>query len=225
MKKAPHYYDIFLSHNNADEQWTGKLAARLEEEKWRRRKLRVFFSPWDIQPGQYFPEKIEQAIQKSRKVAVVMSPPGVKSTWVKLERLVATHISIEERDDRLIPLYRRKCKIPGFLAPVVYIDFRDDSKFEVSCQRLVAAIRGEPLPRVPSEAPTTSVSHSTTPRNTNIDDRGNNKRPKDEDSVRDKLRILRQLKKEELISEGITQEYQIKILDVFFGVGKRSHKS
>jgi hypothetical protein len=224
MKKAPQNYDIFLSHNHADEEWTGKLAARLEKEKWRRRKLRVFFSPWDIKPGQYFPEKIEQAIQKSRKVAVVMSPPGVKSTWVQLERLVATYISIEERDDRLIPLYRRKCKVPGFLGPVVYIDFRDDSKFEDNYQRLVAVIRDEPLPRVPGEVPTTDISGSTTPT-TKMGDGGNNKRPKDEDRVRDKLRILRQLEKEELISEGITQEYQIKILDVFFGVGKRPHKS
>ena len=38
-------YDIFLSHNRADEAWTARLAERLEQEDWQGRKLRVFFSP------------------------------------------------------------------------------------------------------------------------------------------------------------------------------------
>ena len=67
-------YDIFLSHNHNDEEWTGQLAARLEQEQWQGRKLRVFFSPWDIRPGQSIPKEIETGLLKSRKVGLVLSP-------------------------------------------------------------------------------------------------------------------------------------------------------
>ena len=58
-------YDIFLSHNHRDQEWTTRLAERLEQEDWQGRKLRVFFSPWDIRPGQSIPLEIERALPKS----------------------------------------------------------------------------------------------------------------------------------------------------------------
>ena len=108
-------YDIFLSHNHADQEWTTKLAERLEREDWpaQGRKLKVFFSPWDIRPGQSIPREIERALPKSRKVGLIMSPEAVDSAWVELERLVTTYITVSARDERLIPLYRRDCEIPA----------------------------------------------------------------------------------------------------------------
>src|SRR6185369_17064460 len=91
-------YDIFLSHNHADQEWTARLAERLEQEDWQGRKIRVFFSPWDIRPGQSIPLEIEKALPKSRKVGLIMSPDAVNSAWVALERLVTTHIAVSTRD-------------------------------------------------------------------------------------------------------------------------------
>jgi hypothetical protein len=68
---AAYEYDIFLSHNKIDEEWTGRLAARLEQEEYDGRKLRVFFSPWHIIPGQSIIQETEQALIKSRKVGLV----------------------------------------------------------------------------------------------------------------------------------------------------------
>ncbi|HEX8140642.1 MAG TPA: tetratricopeptide repeat protein [Pyrinomonadaceae bacterium] len=147
-------YDIFLSHNHAaDEEWTMKLAERLEKEDWRGRKLRVFFSPWDIRPGQSIPLEIERALPRSRKVGLVMSPEAMASAWVELERLVTTYIAVSARQERLIPLYRRTCEIPPLLQLILCVDFRDDSRFEESYRKLLAVIKDEPLPRG-SRAPT-----------------------------------------------------------------------
>jgi tetratricopeptide (TPR) repeat protein len=140
-------YDIFLSHNRADQEWTSKLAERLEQEDWKSRKLKVFFSPWDIRPGQSIPQEIERALPKSRRVGLVMSPDAIDSAWVELERMVTTYIAVSARDERLIPLYRRDCDIPALLRPILYVDFRQDATFEASYQTLLAVIRNEPLPR------------------------------------------------------------------------------
>lgn len=151
-------YDIFLSHNHNDEEWTGRLAARLEQEQWRGRKLKVFFSPWDIRPGQSIPKEIERGLLKSRKVGLVMSPEAMGSAWVELERLVTTHMDISERQERLIPLYLRDCEIPALLRPILSIDFRDPSRFEEGYRKLLAVIKGEPLPRGSSSSSDSDIS-------------------------------------------------------------------
>ncbi len=80
-------YDIFLSHNHADQEWTARLAERLEQEDWQGRKIRVFFSPWDIRPGQSIPLEIERALPKSRKVGLIMSPDAVNGFVAKVDWL------------------------------------------------------------------------------------------------------------------------------------------
>lgn len=157
-------YDIFLSHNHNDQEWTGKLAERLEKESWQGRKLKVFFSPWDIRPGQSIPKEIERGLEKSRKVGLILSPDAMESAWVELERLVTTHIAVSARDERLIPLYRRTTEIPALLRPILSIDFRNDDDFDESYQTLLSVVKDEPLPRRSRMHVSDSVSSALIPR-------------------------------------------------------------
>ncbi|HYP25419.1 MAG TPA: tetratricopeptide repeat protein [Blastocatellia bacterium] len=150
-------FDIFLSYNRADEEWTRKLATRLERETHKGGKLRVFFAPWDIRPGQPFLKIMEEALEKSRKVGIVMSPESLKSDWVELERLGATYISTKEVGDRVIPIYLKDCEPPTFLAQLSRIDFRDASAYEAGYRLLLTVIRDDPLPRGESEKEDLSV--------------------------------------------------------------------
>ncbi len=88
-----------------------------------------------------------------------MSPESVASEWVNVERYVTQYIDISERQKRLIPLYRRACKIPPFLKPIKSVDFQDDGKFAESFRILLATIKDEPLPRgeQTSSAPVVSL--------------------------------------------------------------------
>lgn len=141
-------YDLFISYNRADEVWAEQLAARLEHEDYLGRKLKVFFAPWDIRPGEYITESLEEALPQSRKVGLIVTPQAMQSEWVKIERLVTTHIDTEERSRRLIPLYRRACdKLPALLRGIRAINFEDDAQFEKGYQELLAVVRDEPLPR------------------------------------------------------------------------------
>jgi TIR domain/AAA ATPase domain len=138
-------YDIFLSHNRADSDWTVQLAQRLERETWKGRPLKVFYSERDIGPGQNVMLRMQDGLAQSRKVGLVLSPEAVNSKWVELEYLASLYEDVNERHEHLIPLMRRECKPPYLVAPLSDIDFRDDSKFEDSYRTLLKVIKGESL--------------------------------------------------------------------------------
>lgn len=140
-------YDVFISYNQNDEAWARALATRLEQEDWQGRKLKVFFAPWDIKPGQSILQRLEYGLPRSRKVCLIMTPESGDSVWVTTERHVTQHMDITERAERLIPLYRRACEIPPFLKHINQIDFQDDAKFEDGYRVLLPTIKDEPQPR------------------------------------------------------------------------------
>jgi tetratricopeptide (TPR) repeat protein len=157
-------YDAFISYNQTDEAWAKQLATGLEREDWRGKKLKVFFAPWDIKPGESIPERLEHALPRSRKVCLIMSPESATSEWVKIERYVTQHIDITERQSRLIPLYRRAGEIPPFLQHINRIDFQDDAKFEEAYRLLLATIKDEPLPRGEKESSGAVIAPAPIPR-------------------------------------------------------------
>jgi tetratricopeptide (TPR) repeat protein len=150
MTETPAFdYDVFVSYNEKDQTWAENLSVRLEREDWNGRKLKVFFAPWEIRPGESVIERLESALPKSRKVCLIMTPEAHDSVWTTTERYATLHIDITTRQNRLIPLFRRECVIPTFLEQIRRVDFRDDDKFESSYRVLLAAIREEALPRGP----------------------------------------------------------------------------
>jgi tetratricopeptide (TPR) repeat protein len=153
MGDEPDYrYDLFISHNRADEEWARKLATRVEREEWQGRKLRAFFAPWDIRPGESVDERLDRALSESRFVGLVLSPEAVDSEWVSEEWYSTHHAGMKRKERRIIPLYRRACKIPTFLDHLNRIDFRDDGRFDDGLRLLLAVLRDEPLPRGEQQA-------------------------------------------------------------------------
>jgi TIR domain len=120
--------DLFLSHNNADKPWTERLAAVVEADR-SGPPLKVFFDKWDIPHGGDIPAELEQGLQNSRYVGLVLSPEPLSSDWVTLERSTAIHRDPRARQRSLIPLLRRTCDIPDMLARLKYIDFRREQDF------------------------------------------------------------------------------------------------
>lgn len=148
MTDEPRYkYDLFISYNGADAEWAEKLAARVERENYGDRKLVAFFAPWDIRPGESVDERLDRALSESRYLGLILTPEALKSGWVGEEWYSAHHAGMRRRERRIIPLYRRTCDIPHFLAHLNRIDFRDDADFDEGLRRLLAVLRDEPLPR------------------------------------------------------------------------------
>jgi tetratricopeptide (TPR) repeat protein len=158
-------YDLFISYNRADEDWARKLATRVEQEEWQERKLRVFFAPWDIRPGESVDERLDRALSESHFLGLILSPEAVESEWVSEEWYSKHHSGMKRKERRIVPLYRRTCEIPPFLDHLNRIDFRDDDKFDDGLRLLLAVLREEPLPRGESQAaPKDAAPPSPIPR-------------------------------------------------------------
>ena len=59
-------YDVFLSHNSHDKPLVEQLAQRLVAEA----KLRPFLDQWHLIPGDERQPELEEALQRSKTVAV-----------------------------------------------------------------------------------------------------------------------------------------------------------
>ncbi len=92
---------IFISYSHHDQVFAKWLARRLE---------RAMYEVWmddDIPGGARWPEKIEQALQDSAALLVILSPKAVRSEWIKTEYGEAL-----EKEIAVIPYIYRDCDLP-----------------------------------------------------------------------------------------------------------------
>jgi hypothetical protein len=74
-------YDVFLSHNKADQPQVRRLAERL-----RAAGLRVWYDEWIVLPGDDIYLAIERGLEASRTLVLCLSPAALGSDWEWLER-------------------------------------------------------------------------------------------------------------------------------------------
>ncbi len=129
-------YDVFLSHSSEDMPLVRELAERL-----RRDNLRVWLDEWEIKPGDMIPLKIEQGLEQSRTLVLVMSENAFASDWVTLERHTVLFRDPANEQRRFIPLRLDNAEIPDILRQFLYIDWREQSEDQYA--KLLAASVGE----------------------------------------------------------------------------------
>ena len=112
-------YDVFLSHASADKPVVRELAERLKGDG-----LRVWFAEWVIQPGDSIPLAIEQGLENSRTLVLIMSEAAFNSEWVTLERHTALFRDPTNLQRRFIPLRLDDCEIKDSLKQFAYVDWR-----------------------------------------------------------------------------------------------------
>ncbi len=114
--------DVFLSHNSKDKPLVREVAKALRD-----RDLTVWFDEDDLVPGMPWVSALEQAIQNSAAVAVLIGGAGV-GPWERPEMNAALIESVE-RSVPIIPLLLpnapEKPDLPLFLKTLSWIDCRD----------------------------------------------------------------------------------------------------
>jgi len=113
-------YDVFLSHNHAQKDWTRKLARELDEKA-----VKPWFDEWCVPAGTVASIGMERGIKESCHVLLVLSPEFLFSEWTDYETQIATLISPANRDRKLIPILYSTCEVPERFARIAWIDFRD----------------------------------------------------------------------------------------------------
>ena len=117
-------YDVFLSHRSPDKPMVERLAEKLVEEA----QLSPFLDRWHLIPGEPWQESLEQALNRSRCVAVFVGPSGVNS-WENEEMRAALSRRVQENSFRVIPVLlpgadqEAKDKLPSFLLRFTWVDF------------------------------------------------------------------------------------------------------
>ena len=141
--------DIFLSHRSVNKEFARRLTADIESQKAGYRNLSVWFDEAEIRPGQSIPARINEGLEISKFVGLVMTPLYFESEsgWTDAEWHSALYEDPDNRRERIIPLLVENCPyIPYLLRHFKMIDFRN-SNYENALKELLMILREEPLPR------------------------------------------------------------------------------
>ncbi len=130
-------YDAFISYSHKDGDWVrGVLLPRLEGEG-----LRPCIDYRDFEIGLPSLVNMENAVERSRKTLLVLTPNWLESEWTTFEGLLIQTRDPVGRGRRMLPLLVQPCRLPDRLQMFTYLDLTDPAGFDFQMARLVAAIR------------------------------------------------------------------------------------
>jgi hypothetical protein len=117
-QQVPH---LFLSHSSKDNKWVTELAEDLNLCG-----VDVWFDAWELRVGDDLHERIADAVDKSRFVAVVVTKHFSESKWIRGE--VHQALSREKAGDRtvVLPLLADDAEVPPLLSTKKFLDFSGD---------------------------------------------------------------------------------------------------
>lgn len=124
-----------------------ELANDIEAENYQGRDLSVWVDEAEIRPGQSIPGMINQGLESSRFIGIIMTPDYFQSEsgWTDAEWHSALYRDPDNRRARIIPILAYDCPyIPMLLRHLRMIDFRE-GKYEQALRELIAVLRDELL--------------------------------------------------------------------------------
>lgn len=139
---------IFMSHSSADKLFVKKLA-----EDLRKYGHYVWVDEAEIKVGDSLIRKIEEGIENTEYLAVVISSSSNKSEWVTREVHAALNQEICGKRVKVLPILLENVEPPLFLADKKYADFTSEDKYESGLQMIL-----ERLSELPDDVKKTSFS-------------------------------------------------------------------
>jgi hypothetical protein len=127
LQTPEHAFDVFLSHNRAQKDWTRELARRLRDDGFK-----VWFDEWQLikHIGDNFIDQLAKGVEQSRKVVLIWSPEFFANEWPQFEAAVIQHLDPIGRQGRILPLLHTTCDIPakwGFRQRLSFVGCADRS--------------------------------------------------------------------------------------------------
>ncbi|MGH3980488.1 MAG: TIR domain-containing protein, partial [Pseudonocardiaceae bacterium] len=134
-------WDVFVSYAHEDEVWVRALAENLH-----RAGRDVFFDRWEIVGGSRLSERLQQGLESSEAVLLVVSRAAVSKPWWR-EEFAAAMAGAVAGVQRLIPVLLDDVALPQFVASRVWVDFRgldSPAAYEDRFGELLRAVAGRP---------------------------------------------------------------------------------
>ncbi|HFS0762671.1 TPA: toll/interleukin-1 receptor domain-containing protein [Pseudomonas aeruginosa] len=130
---------VFISYSHADKEKIDMIAGHLV-----RKRASVWVDRWELKPGDSLINRVQEAVEGSSALLIMLSSASVESEWCKKELTAGLLRELEERRVVTIPVLLEDCKIPLFLRDKMYADFRKD--FDVGMSALLEAVAGHSNP-------------------------------------------------------------------------------
>ena len=113
-------YDVFLSHNRQQKAWVRQLYEILCSSG-----LAVFFDEENIEPGANVGKAIEDALEHSKQVILVLSPSSIESEWVSMESAMTMYTDPAASAKRLLPVMLEKISLKDIPLSLRFRNFID----------------------------------------------------------------------------------------------------
>ncbi len=125
---------VFISHDvGTDSEVASRLADRLVQGR-----LRVWFAPGSLHPGDDFVTAIADAISSSRAALILLSPTALRSNWVRREMAWIVNREIEGHL-HVVPVRVADCDVPLLLSTYQWVDVADFDRAVGELVRLAAS--------------------------------------------------------------------------------------
>lgn len=150
---APRVFISYSHDSKEHKEWTNQLAADL-----RKNGIDVTLDQWDLSLGQDISLFMQNGIANSDKVLLICTENYVRKSevgkgGVGFERLIVTAEVVQSIDtNKFIPIIVGQVgepKVPKFLGPRLYSDFRDPAARFEKLEELCRALLGKPFSEKP----------------------------------------------------------------------------
>lgn len=132
-------YDVFVSYRWAepDASWVrGYLVPGL-----RAAGLRVCLDVDSFRLGAPIVLEMGRAVEESRYTLLVLTPAYLEGGFAEMESVLAEHLGLEERQQRLLVVSREPARARLGLRARLALDMADDDTVDAQLARLVEAVR------------------------------------------------------------------------------------
>ena len=124
---------VFISYSHVDKEKVEKIAAHLIKQR-----ASVWIDSWELNVGDSILNNVQEAIEKSGALLIMLSKSSVKSEWCKKELTAGLMRELDENKVVVLPVLIEDCEIPLFLRDKMYADFR--SNFDFGLQAVLDGI-------------------------------------------------------------------------------------
>jgi hypothetical protein len=141
--------DIFLSHRSTDKEFVRRLSQDIEKAVFQDRNLETWVDEAEIKPGQSITGAVNDGLEQSRFVALILTPEYFKSPsgWTDAEWHAALFADPDNKKGKIIPILAADCpKIPVLLRHLKMIDLRV-KKYDEGVRELVSYLKDIPQPK------------------------------------------------------------------------------
>jgi hypothetical protein len=144
---------IFLSHSSEDKEFVRRLF-----EDLRTLGHSPWLDEWQIKVGDCIVSSIQDGLNSSDYIIVVLSPAAVASGWVEREWKDAYWTEVSAGRTIVLPVLLSDCEIPSLIRTKKYADFR--RKYELGLATLCQAILPPQLAEAQQELETEASASS-----------------------------------------------------------------